>query len=76
MGLPAKLRALDEHVERWFRDHVIVWWVVLATIPGLVFAGAEVWLGGTPLHSALILGGVFGVVFATITVGVQRWRGR
>jgi hypothetical protein len=75
MGLPSTLRALNEHLDRWFRNHVVVWWVILAVIPGIAFAGAEVVLDGGRLHSALILGGAFGAVFATITVGVQRWRG-
>jgi hypothetical protein len=76
MGLPSTLSALNHHLDRWFRDHVIVWWIVLVVIPGIVFAGAEVVINGARLHSALILGAAFGVVFATITVAVQRWRGR
>lgn len=75
MGLPFTLRGLNEHVDRWFRDHVVVWWVVLAVIPGIVFAGGELVLGGASLHAALILGAVFGIVFATVTVSFQRWRG-
>jgi len=74
--MPSRLRALNDHVDRWFRDHVFVWWAVLAVIPGIIFAGAELVLGGARLHSSLILGAVFGVVFATITVGVKRWRNR
>jgi hypothetical protein len=74
MVVLSKLRAANATVDRWFRDHVVVWWTVLAVVPGGAYAGAELLLTDGSAFRAILLGGVFGVVFATLTVGVQRWQ--
>lgn len=72
--MPSSLRQANETVDEWFHDHVVIWWLIMACIPGGAYAGAQLLIsGGSPSH-ALVLGAVFGAIFATITVGVQAWR--
>jgi hypothetical protein len=63
---------VNEGVDRWFRDHVVVWWLVLAVVPGGTYAAAQMLLGDEPAFQAVLLGAVFGAGFATVTVVVQR----
>lgn len=72
--MPSTLSALNTRVDAWFRNHVILWWLVLAVVPGLSFAVMELALRDAALTHASILGVVFGGTFATVTVAVQRWR--
>lgn len=74
MVVPSKLRTVNATVDQWFHDHVIIWWVVLAAIPGGAYAAAHVLINDEPAFQAIVLGGIFGAVFATVTVGMQRWR--
>lgn len=74
MVVPSSLREQYRRTDRWLRDHVVVWWLVLALIPGGAYAVADVVLSDGAVHSALVLGAVFGATFATITVVLQRWR--
>ena len=74
MVSPSSLRSKNRKADRWFRDHVVIWWLVLALVPGGVYASAEVLLDDGSLFHALVLGAVFGIVFATGTVFIQRWR--
>ncbi|WP_121822910.1 hypothetical protein [Halostella salina] len=73
--LPSDLRSAYADADRWLRDHVVAWWLLLALVPGGTYAAAEVALSDESPHSALVLGVVFGTTFATMTVAVQRWRG-
>lgn len=74
MAVPATLRRVNKRIDRWFRAHVVIWWLVLACIPGGAYAGEGILSNdGAPGH-AVALGAVFGVTFATITVGIQRLR--
>jgi hypothetical protein len=41
MGVFSGLRNINTKLDEWFHDHVVIWWVVLAAIPGGVYAGAE-----------------------------------
>ena len=72
MGLLSNLRSANATVDRWFRDHVVLWWLILSTIPGGAYAGFHLVIDGGSLWQAMILGAVFGAVFATITVVIQR----
>lgn len=71
---PSRLRTAYANADQWLREHVRAWWLLLAAIPGGTYAGAEVLLGDGALHSAVVLGAVFGATFATLTISVQRWR--
>ena len=75
MGLLADLRSANATVDRWFRDHVVLWWLLLATIPGGAYAGFHLVIDGGSLRQAMVLGAAFGAVFATITVVLQRQMG-
>lgn len=70
----AKLRSANAKVDRWLRDHVAVWWLVLALIPGGTYAIAEVLISDGSPARAVVLGAVFGATFATVTILFQRWR--
>lgn len=72
MGLLDDLRRATATVDRWFRDHVALWWLLLATVPGGAYAGFHLVIDGGSPWQATLLGAVFGVVFATITVVLQR----
>jgi hypothetical protein len=74
MAVPSSLRTANARIDRWFREHVVIWWTVLAAIPASAYAGTQVFLDGEPPGHAVVLGSVFGVVFATVTVVAQRWR--
>ncbi|WP_135819907.1 hypothetical protein [Halostella litorea] len=71
----SKLRSSYAAADRWLRDHVVAWWLLLALVPGGTYAAAELLLSDGSSHRALILGVVFGATFATVTVVAQRWRG-
>lgn len=71
---PSRLRRANDAVDRWFHDHVVLWWVVLAGIPGGAYAGSQILISDASSSHAVVLGAVFGAVLATITVGFQTWR--
>jgi len=71
----SRLRRTNAALDRWLRDHVLVWWLLFAAVPAGAFAASEVLLGDGSTTGALVLGAVFGATFATVTVAVQRWRG-
>ncbi len=72
----SRLLTLNAALAEWFRGHVVIWWLVLVLIPGGAYALAHVLLNAEATSEALVLGGIFGVVFATLTVGIQLWRER
>lgn len=72
----SRLMQLNATIDEWFREHVVIWWVILVVIPGGAYAVAQVVISGESTSQAVVFGGVFGVVFATLTVGIQRWRRR
>lgn len=72
--VPSRVRTANATANRWFREHVVLWWLVLATIPGGAYAGIQFLIGDGSAVQALVLGGVFGAIFATVTVVGQRWR--
>lgn len=72
--MPSRLRTANEKVDQWFRNHVVIWWLALATIPGGTYAVAQLVLNDGSAFQAMVRGGVFGATFATLTVGIQRWR--
>lgn len=74
MVVPSRLRSVNAKVDQWFHDHVVIWWLVLATIPGGAYGAAHVLVNDGSTFQAFVLGSVFGAVFATFTVGIQRWR--
>lgn len=74
VSLPSNLRSSYRHADRWLRDHVVVWWLILVLVPGGTYAAAEMWLSDAHLLGAVTLGATFGVTFATVTVLIQRWR--
>jgi hypothetical protein len=74
MVVPSRLRTANAKLDQWFRNHVVIWWVVFATIPGGVYAVARLLTDGGSAFGAILHGGIFGVIFATITVVVQRRR--
>jgi hypothetical protein len=74
MVVPSSLRTLNAKVDRWFHDHVVIWWLVLATIPGGAYAGGQMLFNDASGFQAVVLGAVFGTIFATFTVVIQRWR--
>jgi hypothetical protein len=74
MVVPSRLRKINEQVDQWFQDHVVIWWLVLAVIPGGTYAVAQILINGGSAFQAVVLGSVFGAIFATITVGIRRQR--
>lgn len=70
----SRFREVNRKVDRWFHDHLVVWWLALVAIPGGAYAGGHMLLNDASVFQALLLGSVFGAIFATVTIVIQRWR--
>lgn len=70
-----RFRTANARATRWLHDHVVAWWLLLALVPGGVYACLELLVTDASLSHAAILGGTFGIVFATVSVLVRRFRG-
>ncbi|WP_159900121.1 hypothetical protein [Salinirussus salinus] len=72
--MPSSIRTSYASVADWLHEHAIVWWLILAVVPGATYGGAEMVLhDGSPTRAA-VLGTAFGVTFATVSILVRRWR--
>jgi hypothetical protein len=54
----------------------VIEFLLLAFVPGAVFGAGRLWLSDGTLLGAGILGGVFGLTFATVTVIGRRVLGQ
>lgn len=70
----SRIRSSYATADQWLREHALVWWLLLAIVPGGAYAGAEALLNDGSLSRVLTLGVLFGVTFATVTVLLQRLR--
>lgn len=62
--------------ESWLDARPAVEFLLLALLPGVAFGASQLWLSNTEITHAAILGSVFGLTFATITVLGRRIIGR
>ncbi|WP_455449982.1 hypothetical protein [Natrinema thermotolerans] len=53
--------------DSWFRTRPVLWLLLTVTVPGGVYAGSRIVIGGQSPESAVPIGIVFGLVFAVTT---------
>ncbi|WP_158854198.1 hypothetical protein [Halorhabdus sp. CUG00001] len=68
---PAGLSVTDADVEASFRDHPVAQWLVLAVTTGILWTLIQLAVSDSTAV-ALLSGGAFGAVFATVFVLVRR----
>lgn len=68
------VRETNEQIDRWFRARPVLRWLALAVVPGAVYAGFSVLIGGDSLVWGMTLGIVSGATFATVFTGLERLR--
>ncbi|OAQ53071.1 hypothetical protein HTG_09575 [Natrinema mahii] len=62
--------------DSWFRTRPVLWFLLTVTVPGGVYAGSKVVIGGQSLESAVPIGIVFGLAFAVATAVLKAALGR
>lgn len=62
--------------ESWFGTQPVLWFLLAVAVPGGVYAGSGIVIGGQSLESAVLIGITFGLVFAVTTAVLKYARGR